>query len=76
MMDAGIFEGDIAVVRQQSVAEDGDIVVALREDAATIKYFKKDGKGFYLKPANSRFKIIPAKGFRIIGKVVSIIRKY
>ena len=77
MKDKGIMDGDLVIVRQQSVADDGDIVVALLDDSATVKTFKKKGKGYELQPANAKFKPIPITEdieFQILGKVTSVIR--
>ena len=78
MKDKGILDGDLVIVRQQNVANDGDIVVALIEDSATVKTFRKFKDGRYeLEPANDRFQPIPITkemDFHILGKVTSVIR--
>jgi repressor LexA len=81
MKDKGIMDGDLVIVRQQPTAEDGDIVVALLDDSATVKTFRKKGKGhnlqYELEPANEKFRPIPITEdieFRILGKVTSVIR--
>jgi repressor LexA len=75
MIDAGIFEGDLVVVRKQDHADDGDIVVALLEGEATVKYLDK--KHARLLPANERYSPIPlSEGATIQGKVVSLQRFY
>lgn len=77
MIEAGILEGDIVVVRRQQNADEGDIVVALAGDEATVKFFKRRKKEFFLVPANKRYKEIAfEESTRIIGKVVSVVRKY
>ena len=77
MLDAGIMEGDTVVVRKQPKAENGDIVVALMMDEATVKYFKKDNKGFFLCPANKKYKPIAfTESMVILGKVIAVLRKY
>jgi repressor LexA len=75
MIEAGIIPGDLVLVRQQSSAEIGKIVVALIEDEATIKYLaKKDGE-YFLEPANSNYEPIPLTGeASIIGEVLTVIR--
>jgi repressor LexA len=83
MKDAGILEGDIAVVRVQPTAEDGEIVVARMGDEATVKVLRRRKKGVILEPANKNYKPIPIKdisaeetGAEIVGKVVAIVRKF
>jgi repressor LexA len=77
MIEAGILEGDHVLVRQQERANDGDIVVALIEDEATVKYYRQRRGGIELVPANSRYEPIPVRagsGFRILGVVRGVIR--
>ncbi|HZK76334.1 MAG TPA: transcriptional repressor LexA, partial [Candidatus Kapabacteria bacterium] len=77
MKDKGIMDGDLVIVRQQQTANDGDVVVARLEDSATVKTFRQSKKGFYLEPANEKFKNIPISpeiDFQILGKVTSVIR--
>lgn len=77
MRGAGILEGDIVVVRRRQKADDGDIVVALIHDEATVKFFRRRGKKYVLAPANDQYKeIVFGESFCIIGKVISVIRKY
>ncbi len=79
MIDAHICPGDQALVRRQSTAENGDIVVALLNDEATIKriFFRPDG--IVLQPENSSMGPIQVKkgekSFQVVGKVVGILRK-
>jgi repressor LexA len=77
MVDAGIRERDLVVVREQAVAENGDIVVALLEDEATVKrLFIRDEK-IELRPENPNHRPIPVgpdDGLRILGKVVAVRR--
>ncbi len=79
MIDAHIQDGDFALVKQQSDAESGEIVVALIEDEATIKRIFKERDFIRLEPANPRMEpIVVKKGdnkFTIIGKVIGIFRK-
>jgi repressor LexA len=75
MIERGIFENDILFVRMQNSAEDGEIVVALLENEATVKIFKRDKNKVYLKPANPKYSII-TKPFKIIGKVISLKRDF
>jgi len=76
MVEAGIFDGDYVVVRQQPYAEDGDIAVALLEDEATVKYYRRRRNRVYLEPANSSMQPIIATNVQIIGKVLMSIRRY
>lgn len=76
MINAGIFDGDKIVLRQQSTANNGDIVAALIDDSATIKrYFKENGH-FRLQPENDDFEPIIVDNISIIGKVVGLVRKF
>ncbi len=76
MVEASILDGDYVIVRKQQTAEDGDIVVALIENEATLKRFYRDGDGVRLEPANSRMRPIHVQSgeFRIQGKVVGVQR--
>ena len=76
MINAGIFDGDKIVLRQQSTASNGDIVAALIDDSATIKrYFKENGH-FRLQPEHDDYEPIIVDNIRIIGKVVGLVRKF
>jgi repressor LexA len=77
MINAGIFDGDRVLVKQQSTADNGDIVVALLEDSATVKTFYKE-KGYYrLQPENdSMDPIIVNEELQILGKVFGVMRFY
>lgn len=75
MKDAGIFDGDIAVIQKQETARDGEIVVALIEDEATLKYFHREKKRIRLQPANKAYKPIYASEPAILGKLVGIYRQ-
>ena len=72
----GLFDGDLAVVRQQSSAEDGDIVVALIEEEATVKRFYRENGRIRLQPANSAMKPIITDQAQIIGKVILGVRRF
>jgi repressor LexA len=76
MVDAGILDGDYVIVRQQETANDGDIVVALIGDDATLKRFFREKDGVRLDPANPRMSPIHVRSgeFRIQGKVVGVLR--
>lgn len=75
MIDAGILDGDFVVVRQQSHANNGEIVVALIEDEATVKRFYKETDHIRLQPENPRLEPIRVKHVEILGKVVGLFRQ-
>ena len=77
MKDAGILDGDYVICRQQETAENGDIIVALLDDSATVKTFRKKKGSYELEPANESFKPIPILEdtvFQVLGKVTSVFR--
>ncbi|MFZ3587825.1 transcriptional repressor LexA [Bacillus sp. DJP31] len=75
MIEAGIFDGDLVLVRQQSTANNGDIVVAMTdEDEATVKRFFKEKDYFRLQPENSTLEPIILKEVSILGKVIGVYR--
>ena len=74
MIEAGILDGDIVIVTQQPVAEPGDIVVALLDDEATVKYFYPRAEAVELRPANPYMDSIISDEVQIIGRVVGIVR--
>ena len=77
MIDAGIMEDDLVIVRSTSHADHGDIVVALNNDDATVKRFISRGTDHYLKPENTRYSNIPlSHEWSIQGKVVALIREH
>ena len=79
MINAGIFEGDLVIISPQKECTDGDIVVALLDDEATMKRFVKQGDRIYLKPENENYSVIDLNkyaNFSIIGKVVGVFRSY
>ena len=75
MIDAGILDGDFAVVRPAKQAHDGEIVVALIEDEATVKRYFKEKGGVRLQAENPDFKPIRSKDAKVLGKVVGVFRK-
>jgi len=75
MIEAGILDGDYIIVKQQAVANNGEIVVALIEDEATVKTFYKEKDCIRLQPENSSMEPIIVKEAAILGKVVGLIRK-
>ena len=79
MINAGILEGDLVVVRREQTAQDGDIVVALAgddetADEATVKRFFKDGRRVRLQPENDELEPIFADHVQILGKVTGVFR--
>ena len=76
MIDAGIFDGDIAVIRQQHTANNGEIVVAVLDEAITLKRFFKESCRIRLQPENPAFKPIYCQNVQIAGVLASLIRTY
>ena len=77
MVNAGIFSGDQVLVKQQSTASNGDIVVALVDDSATVKTFYKENGYYRLQPENDNMDPIIIHGeIEIIGKVFGVLRFY
>lgn len=76
MIQAGIFNDDYIVVRKQPDAHNGEIVVALVEDEATVKRFYKENGHFRLQPENDAMEPIIVPSVQILGKVVSLLRKF
>ncbi len=76
MIDAGIFEKDLIVVKKQPIADNGDIVVAMVDDATTVKTYYKDGNKIILLPANKNYKPLTSKNIAIIGKVIGLHRRF
>jgi repressor LexA len=75
MINAGILEGDFVVVRPQETATDGDIVVAMVGEEATVKRFFIEDDHIRLQPENEAMEPIRSKDVRILGKVVGVFRK-
>ena len=77
MLEAGILPGDVVVVHQQQV-RNGDIVVALFEDEATVKTYRRENGHVWLYPENSspEYQPIDGEGCRVLGRVVAVIRRY
>ena len=75
MIEAGILDGDYILVRAQNVAENGEIVVALIDDEATVKTFYKEKNYIRLQPENSTMDPIIVPDCKILGKVVGVFRK-
>jgi repressor LexA len=75
MVNAGIVDGDWVVVRQQPVAESGDIIAAMIEGEATVKTFKRSAGHVWLMPHNPAYTPIPGDDAEILGKVVAVLRR-
>jgi repressor LexA len=79
MIEAGILDGDVALIQRTEAADTGDIVVALiDEEEATLKRFRRRGASIALEPANAAYevRILPPNRVRIQGKLVSLFRRY
>ena len=77
MIEAGIMPNDLVLVKKQKVAQVGDTVVALVGDDATVKKLSRQNNKYLLQPANSNYKPIPVDdNISIIGKVISVIRRF
>lgn len=76
MINAGIFDGDKVLVHKQSVAENGELVVALVDDSATVKTFYKEDCHFRLQPENDTMDPIIVDNVDVLGKVVGLFRTY
>lgn len=76
MIEAGIFDGDVVIVRKSSYADNGQIVVALIEDEATVKTFYKEDGHFRLQPENRTMKPIIIDEVGLLGVVVASFRQY
>lgn len=74
MINAGIFDGDMILVQQQQTARNGDIVVALVDDSATVKTFYKEDGYFRLQPENDYMDPIIVQDAAILGKVIGVFR--
>lgn len=75
MIDAGILDGDLVLVKKQNTAQNGDIVVALIEDEATVKKFYKEKNFIRLQPQNQFMQPIIVPTCTILGKVAGVFRK-
>jgi repressor LexA len=76
MEDGGIFEGDIAVIRQQPVADNGEIVAAMIGEEATLKEFRKDKDRVRLVAHNPSYSDIEEQDVTILGKLAALFRRY
>lgn len=76
MLNAGILPGDLVVVRRQQTANQGEIVVAMIEDEATVKRFWREKGQVWLLPENEAYSPIDGTYAQILGKVAAVIRRY
>lgn len=76
MINAGILPDDLVVVHQQPAANNGEIVVALLGDEATVKRLKRQGREVWLLPENPAYQPIDGREAQILGKVAAVIRRY
>jgi repressor LexA len=74
MKDAGILEGDFVVVRSQDTAQDGDVVVALLGEEATVKRFFREADHIRLQPENDALEPFRSKEVKVLGRVVGLLR--
>ena len=74
MINAGIFDGDYIMVRQQNVASNGEMIVALVDDSATVKTFYKESGHYRLQPENDSMDPIIVDDVQILGKVCGVFR--
>jgi repressor LexA len=74
MIDMGILDNDIVLIRHQMTAENGDVVVAITEKGATLKVLKRNEKKIFLEPRNKDYPTIEAKRLEIRGVLVGLIR--
>lgn len=75
MIDAGILDGDYVVVRQQNTASNGEIVVAMLDEEATVKRFFREADRIRLQPENSSLEPIYSTDVTVLGKVVALFRR-
>ena len=76
MLNAGILPGDLVVVRRQQTARNGEIVVAMIEDEATVKRLSRQGGRTWLLPENDDYSPIDGTYAQILGKVAAVVRRY
>lgn len=76
MVNAGILDGDMVLVEEGNTASNGDMVVAMIEDGATVKTFYKEEGVFRLQPENDFMDPIIVKEVSILGKVIGVIRLF
>lgn len=75
MIEDGIWDGDIVVIRHQQTADNGDTVVAITEDGATLKRYRNQNGRIYLEPKNQKLQNIYPRSLEIRGKFIGLLRK-
>jgi repressor LexA len=76
MIEGGIFDGDIAIIRKQNTANNGEIIAALIDNEATLKIFKKNTNAVQLIPMNKAYSPIETRDVDILGKLAGVFRQY
>jgi repressor LexA len=76
MIEGGIFDGDIAIIKKQNTAINGEIIAALLENEATLKVFQKTPGSIKLLPKNAAYKPIECTDLTILGKLAAVFRRY
>lgn len=76
MVNAGIYDGDLVIAQKQNNAENGEIVIALMDDEATVKSYYKEKDHIRLQPENEKYDPILTKNARVLGKIVGLYRKF
>ncbi|CAB1128851.1 LexA repressor [Candidatus Hydrogenisulfobacillus filiaventi] len=76
MQEAGILDGDLVVVQAQPAADEGDIIIALLENEATVKRLHLTREGPWLMPANPRYQPLFAPDLKVLGRVIGLLRGY
>jgi len=76
MINAGILDGDTAIIKQNPTAENGEIIVAMIDDAVTLKRFYKEKNRVKLKAENDAYSPIYTQNIKVLGKLVKILRNY
>ncbi|HOT46793.1 MAG TPA: transcriptional repressor LexA [Spirochaetota bacterium] len=76
MIEGGIYDGDIAIIKKQSTANNGEVIAALLTDEATLKRLKVSGNKVQLLPDNPAYEPIIADNVTILGKLIALFRKY
>ena len=74
MINAGIFDGDVVIVRKQDTADSGQVVVALLDDEATVKRLRLEGGNVWLMPENPAYEPINGNDCKILGRVCALTR--
>ncbi len=76
MLDEGIYDGDIAIIKKQKTANNGEVVAALIEDEATLKIFKRERGKIKLLPANPAYEPLILNDVDVLGKLAAVFRRY